>query len=119
MSFNVAGDLRLSDDGRTIELLEGEEKLRYDVEVALQIFRGEWIYDPVVGVPYLETVFVKGTPLPLIREAFRNEVARIPTVVDIPKVELQFDKSTGKLAVDMLVLGEQGISLNVSTQLGQ
>lgn len=118
MSFNVPGDLQLSADGRTLLLKEGEDQLRQAIEVGLKIFRGQWIYDPAAGVPYLQTVFVKGTPLEVIRQAFRSQVIKIPGVVDIPEMSVQFEKTENTLRVDMLISGENGITVDLSTNFG-
>lgn len=118
MSFNVPGDLQLSDDKRTIVFGDGEDQLRQAIEIELKIFRGQWIYDPQAGVPYLQTVFVKGTPLEVIRQVFRKAVAKIPGVVDIPEMKLGFTKGTNTLRVDMKILGENGIAVDLSTNFG-
>ena len=115
MSFDVPGDFALSADGTQLLLVTGAEQLRQALEIGLKTFRGQWIYDPEAGIPYLQTVFVKGTPLEVIRQVFRDYVQAVPGVVDIPTLELNFDKISAKLSVEMRIIAEDGTAVELST----
>lgn len=116
MSFNVKDDFQLSEDGTTLLLTTKESQLRQAIEIGLQIFRGQWIYDPSSGVPYLQTVFVKGTPIEVIRQAFRREVTKIPGVIEIIELGTSYDKQTSTLRVDMRISGENGVVVAITTE---
>ena len=115
MSFNVPGDLALSDDGKDLLMVVGPEQLRQALDIGLKTFQGSWIYDPVAGVPYLQTIFVKGTPLSVIRQAFHDYISAVPGVVDIPSLELTFDSPSATLSVEFKVSAEDGSEIELTS----
>lgn len=95
--FESKVDLVLNPEGTGFVQLDAAEQLRQDLLITLETLRGTWRYDIEVGIPYFELVFVKGTPLSVIRQVFRDAILGVPGVVDVPKMDLTFNRQSGLL----------------------
>lgn len=94
-------DLWIGDSGQTRLASSIPERAAQRITTALFLFRGEWFLDLKAGVPYYRDVFVKSPDLTLIRALFRNTVASDPDVVDVPRVDLDLDRSNRHLTIEI------------------
>jgi hypothetical protein len=100
VKLNENHDLYLGKNQTVTDL----EKVKQDIFVKLQWFRGEWEYDVNLGVPYFESIL--GQRNPDVRTTFSLLARAIETVANVIKVELQdfdFDGKTKKLRLDLTV----------------
>lgn len=101
-------DLLLDDDG-DLAIVDGDLGLARAniagigqlVRIACGMFRGEWFLDTEAGIPYFEEVFVKAPDMAAIREWFRREVAAVPGVRSVTRIDLVFDGATRELTINI------------------
>lgn len=107
-------DWALNDDG-DVELplrrLTGLEGVAQLVRFTCLLVRGEWFEDLTIGVPWLPhagvpAVYVilgeKFSPL-RVRETFRLEILKVPAVLEILQLEVEFARATRVLTVTVQV----------------
>lgn len=70
--------------------------------------RGEWFADELVGIPYLEFIFVSNPDLGVIKNIYTQAIESIPGVLRVEELTLDVDKDTRNLAVTMEVRHESG-----------
>lgn len=73
------------------------EELSQLITTRLQTYSGEAFSNRAIGIPYFEQVLIKNPNLPLIRSIIAAEVASIPGVRDVLRVDLTLDKLNRKL----------------------
>ena len=99
--FDVAGDLALSADGRTVLLWQGAEEVASRVDAAIQTFAGVWLYDQTVGVKYLQNIFEKpaSAGLAVLRAELYRTIAGTPGIVAVQKIVLDYSSETREATV--------------------
>lgn len=83
-------DLKLTDgdidmtDGE-LSFVTGPEAIAQHIEMRLQTWFGEdgTVYDSSAGVPYLEIIFVKATPLASVQFILEQQVLNTPGVTGV------------------------------------
>lgn len=99
LKLNAAGDLDLSSND--VELLDGVEAIRQQLQIRYRFFTGEWFLDPDEGVPYIRDVLRKSPNEARVR-ALLAEVARTtPGVVSVDSIALDLDASLRQLTVTL------------------
>ena len=83
------GDLEVS--GREFVLVSGLDATAQEVEVVLRWEFGEWFLDVTRGVPWIATIFRKGTPLSTIRSILVTQILTVPTVTHVRSLLLDVD----------------------------
>lgn len=102
-------DLKLNDDndifttGQDLTLTSEEDEVIQELNVRLQFFQEEWFLDITAGLPYLQTIFQKGTSLKTITSLFINEINEIEEVDEILEFDLDFDNNKRVLTVTFKV----------------
>ncbi len=87
----ITGDLTLSDDG-DLELVEGLSRIAQQCRIRFRTFRGEWLLDPRVGMPYYERILgVKPLRKAVVLAAIRDAALGVPGVVDVYDLTLDYD----------------------------
>ncbi len=109
--FPVAGDLRLSSDGRELVLAAGADLVRQQVLVGSQIWQGFWVYDESVGLPMLSSVLVKGADLRVVTQTFRDWLAGLSGVTSVKACVCALDRVARHLTVTFEVVCEDGSTL--------
>ena len=95
--LNAAGDLDLSTND--LQLVDGVEAVRQELQIRYRFFLGEWFLDSSEGVPYIRDV-LKKTPNEAQVRAMLVEVARTtPGVASVDGIELDLDAATRTLTV--------------------
>lgn len=109
--FPVAGDLKLSADGRELLLVAGADLVRQQVLAGSQIWRGFWVYDDTAGLPMLESVLVKGADLRVVTQVFRDWLASLSGVASVKSCACALDRVARHLTVTFEVVCEDGAAL--------
>lgn len=95
--LNAAGDLDLSTND--VQLVDGVDAVRQELQIRYRFFLGEWFLDPDEGVPYVRDVLKKAPNEAQVR-ALLIEVARTtPGVASVDNIELDLDSATRVLTV--------------------
>jgi hypothetical protein len=101
------GDLVI-EDGDFV-WVSGLDAIEQDIRTALLMFQGEWFLDLTAGIPYHQSILGQKTPLPVVREIFRQQLLAIPGVLEVLTIEASFNSQTRRLTV----------TWKVSTDLGE
>jgi hypothetical protein len=112
IGFPIAGDLALSDDGRTFVLRTGVEEYADRVRAALQIFRGTWWYDQGVGLRFLDVILEKpaSTALALLRAEVRRVIMSVPGTESVIRVATVYDSATRSARVEWIAKSIYGVA---------
>ena len=100
-------DLKLDDTGDldvtngNLTLLDGVEAVRQHWKIRNKFFLGEWFLDTRIGVAYYQTIFLKGTPLSVVRTIFRKVAQRTPGIARVDKLVADFDLATRRLKLEI------------------
>lgn len=118
--FPVAGDLRLSADGRELVLVAGLDCARQQIQAASQIWQGFWVYDQSVGLPMLNSVLIKNASLELLGQVFREWLLTLSGVTSVKSCRCELQRAERALRVIFEVVCEDGSNLadEVSFALG-
>lgn len=84
----IGGDLDLSTGD--LVLIDGPESIAQHLRIRLRFFLGEWYLDQRVGIPYFQTIFLKGAKYDVIREIFRKAIVNTPGVIEVLNLELEY-----------------------------
>ena len=82
----VNGDIVWNADPRTSTAQE--------IKTRQLLFKGENFLDLRDGMPYYQEIFQKGTPPERIAELFRLSLLSVPSVIDVPRCEVEINPST-------------------------
>lgn len=97
--LDTAGDLDLTTND--IQLVDGVEAVRQELQIRYRFFVGEWFLDPTEGVPYIRDVLQKNPNEAQVR-ALLTEVARsTPGVESVDAISLDLDTATRTLTVSL------------------
>lgn len=91
--LNTAHDLSLDAGGR-LEAIDGDAATAQEIRTRLLFFRGESFLDSREGTPWWTEILVKGVDLARVRAIVRAVIASVPSIVDVPEVEVTLDRST-------------------------
>ena len=110
MNFKVDDNQELVLDATgQLVLVENQEETEQFLEQKLRTFRGEWFLNVNIGIPYFDEILVK-RPNPTIIEALlTDEILATPGILEILEFELDLDKATRELTLNLKALGQEGI----------
>lgn len=104
--LNAAGDLDLSTND--LQLVDGVEAVRQELQIRYRFFLGEWFLDRSQGVPYIRDVLKKAPNEAQVR-AMLIEVARTtPGVASVDGIALALDNATRILTVTLDLTADVG-----------
>lgn len=87
------------------------------IRARLLTFRGEWLIDTNVGVPYLRWTQDKPVETGPIRATLLAEVEAVAGVVRVEGLEVKFDNATGRVLAEGRVVLEAGAPLALEFEL--
>lgn len=100
-------DLILLDNGdlATVEDVLGDPaETTQRCYVALNVRKGEWLYDITLGLDYIQEVMVKNPNLSLINARLRRLLVKVEGVTGVNRVVLDYDEKlrtlTGWVGID-------------------
>lgn len=92
------GDLAI--EGNSLALLtDPTEETAQRLATKFKFFLGEWAFDPRVGLPLWERVFVKNLNLVAVRAMYREAILDDPNVDSLVSLSLDFDRTLRKLTL--------------------
>lgn len=90
LSVSAGRFLTVDEDAATVQ----------QIRTRLLFFRGESFTDQREGVPYWEEILaVKGVDLGRVKTLLRGAILNVPSVVDVPILEIELDRSTRRASV--------------------
>lgn len=88
-------DILLDNDGDIKLTQNGDVTMTNSVIQAVMIkikwFFQEWVYDPELGIPYFDIVFIKNPDVEEIEELLSDEILEIEEVTDVIEMEVNID----------------------------
>lgn len=87
LRINDAGDIDLS--GGRAHVIEDGEAIAQTVRSYLRTFRGEWMLNKLLGVPYWEEVLVKAPNVGLLESIFSKAILERPGVRSLEQLDLE------------------------------
>jgi hypothetical protein len=87
------------DAGGRLEYVEGDEATAQEITSRLEFFRGENFLDVREGVPYYQEILAKGVDPARVIAIVRQAVQSVPSIVDVPRVEIESDNATREAVV--------------------
>lgn len=97
------GDLVLTDDRRSFEMVTGLALLRQRIHTSAQIFRGQFRYDLDTGLPYFEQILIHGPNENVIAEIFRRWLLSFAGVERVKTITVTLERETRALSVAFVV----------------
>lgn len=102
-------DLKLNDNhdifitGQDLTLTTEDNEVIQRLDIRLQFFQEEWFLDITAGLPYLQTIFQKGTPLTTVSSLFIQEINAADGVDEVLEFNLDFQGDDRILTVTFKV----------------
>lgn len=98
--------------GNNMSLVSGPDEYRQKIIQRLKMFLGEWFLDESRGIPYIDSVFEKGTPANEIESVFIEQILSVQGVIRMLKFDIEFSTNR-ELSLDFTVQTLSG-TLNVN-----
>ena len=115
---NNDGDIDITNNKFSLTSNNSDEEISQRLKQNLKTFLNEWFLDKTVGIPYLQIIFVKGTPVSVIEAAFKGAIISTDGVATIERFDdLDLDTATRKLTVDFDVTTINGNTVTISEVL--
>jgi hypothetical protein len=98
------GDIAISETGD----ISVKHSVRQEVKIFLRWFFEEWRFNPDVGVPYFEDVFVKNPNTQMIARIVRSEAMKADGAKDVRDVSVSVDRKTRSAAIKFTLITDYG-----------
>ena len=85
-------------------LVTGVEAIRNAAVQNLRFSKGEWFLNLNEGLPYFESIFVKGVPVTSILSILRQAVLNVPGAVRVNFQNVNFDVKTRELKISNILI---------------
>ena len=90
------------------------QSLAQRLEIKLLIFKGEWILDEDFGVPYYQSILIKGVSKSQVDSIFQEQILTTPDVQTITSFSSNFDNGIREYTLDFTVREVNGEETQVS-----
>ena len=97
-------DIRMQNGDMVLEngelsFVTGQAAIAQHIEMRLKTFLGETVYDASAGVPFIQVIFIKSTPIDSVQFIIEQHILATPGVTGITEFELTLDATTRELSV--------------------
>lgn len=106
-ALDINGDLDTT--GNELKLTQGIEAIRQHLQVKFRLFLGEWFLDTTVGVPYYESILVKGPNLVLVSDLLKATILETPGVIELLEFDFDFDEIYREFSLEFRANTVEGI----------
>lgn len=79
------------------------EDVAQRIKISLWLFRGEWFFNEDAGVPYFQSIFVKGVTVTEIDNIFKTAIKNVEGVIELLSYSSNFNKSAREFSLDFKV----------------
>ena len=90
----------LAIDNFELSIVKGADRVRQNLSIKLNLWRGEWFMDTEYGTPYLDGVLGKQITLNGAIAALKTSIMEVADVDRITRLQYSFDRRNRKLNVD-------------------
>lgn len=109
IALGTDGDILVTNNALTLN--SGDAAIRQHLNIRLQFFKGEWLLDLRLGVPYYEYVLVKDPDLSLVRNIFRKAILDTPGIASLESFDLSYDRPSRVLSLAFTARKTEGDDL--------
>ncbi len=114
LRLNANLDLDLTDD--RLSIVEGADAVAQKVGIRLRFFRGEWLLDTRIGLPYYQEVFVKNPDLTIVNSLFRRAILTTPGITELTSYDLDIDPRTRVARLSFQARADNGETVRFSEE---
>jgi hypothetical protein len=114
LAIDATGDIEITTDTADggLRLTSGLEAATDNLNSFLQLWRGTWFRDLLLGVPWLQDILGEEFDEAVVLAIFREAIFEEEHVVSIQTISATFNKSTRVLTTYFEVLTEFGVVSN-------
>jgi len=115
LKMDINDDLAIENNSFVLTENNSDEEIRQRMIQSLKFFLGEWFLDRIEGVPYFQTVFVKGTSPDIIEAIFKEKIIDVNGVSILNNFEpIEYTASTRemKLVFDVTTINGNNLIIN-------
>lgn len=105
----TTGDLAMAYGDLVIS--SGTDAVLQAIRQRLNFFKGEWFADESIGMPWFQSILVKGADLTAIRELFRKEILATPGVASVTTITIDYVGTTRTMTLDFVAVADSGAQL--------
>jgi hypothetical protein len=108
-------DIAIENNTFVLTSNNSDEEIRQRLLQALRFFLGEWFLDTTEGIPYFQTILVKGTPPDIIEAEFKSAILGVEGVASLNEFEpLEYEPATREMKVvfDVTTINGNNLSIN-------
>jgi len=93
------GSFLLDDDGdlditnNRLSLTQGAQAIQQHLKVKFKLFQGEWFLDTSIGVPYYESILVKGPNIVVVSEILKATILETPGITKLLEFNFDFNEA--------------------------
>lgn len=109
--FKIGGDGDLVIENGDVVIVDGLEAIGQHVSIRLRSFKGEWFLDQSFGVPYLQEVLGKGTPVTRLRAIFQGIILGTDGIASVDSMDLDYAGEARTLTVTFQATTDSGETL--------
>jgi hypothetical protein len=110
--FALADDHDIDTTNQELTLVEDTvgdpAAIAQELGIALLFHRGEWKQNVLVGIPYMEQVFVKNPSIAGIAVLFTRAARSVAGIVEVMEMVPEFDNSLRSLELDFRARAQDG-----------
>ena len=97
------------ENGRDLIPATAIEQVKQCIKIRLQTQLKEWQFDQECGLPYLETIFIKGMPTTVIAGICKLEIEKVKGVVSVTSANVELDPIERRLTGTFTVSTDYGV----------
>jgi hypothetical protein len=110
--MTLGPDLELDPITHDLVITDGALSMVADVAQAIKIrlllIKGEWFLDTDAGVPYFESIWIKGPNIEQIKAIFRKTIVDTPGVSELREFDVTYDNAQRSLTVTFTADSDEG-----------
>lgn len=110
VALTTLGDLDFST--ANLRLITGSEEISQKLQCRYRMFLGEWFLDARLGVPWIQTIFVKGTSDSLVNSILRKVALTCPGVDKIDMFTVTKDNANRTMSLAFAATLSDGNIIN-------
>lgn len=99
-----------------VRILQGPDAVIQKIKQRFRFFKGEWFLDQRLGIPFLQTVFVKAPSLILISAIFQQVLLGTPGVASVTSFSATLDGQTRTLTADFVAVLVDGTTVTAQAE---
>ena len=98
LALSKSGDLLINESGDFTII----DSVRQGIQIKLRWIKGEWVFNPEMGVPYFESILVKTPNRALIEKTLRDQI------LSVGSINLAMDKKKRTLSAKFTAKTTEG-----------